>query len=134
MPHPRPPGDGPRFEINSLLENIMTRSIPVSLLALAALTLASPAWAGEITGNGKAITIKGKSLCAYSGRNDTPEGLVMEVAPGVFVTIDPGGRNQSYGFFFSQFDDFLDSPSNPEARSGFAFPANGCNPTWDGGE
>ena len=110
----------------------MTRSIPMSLLALAALTLASPAGAGEITGNGKAITIKAKSLCAYSGRNDTPEGLFMEVAPGVIVTIDPGGHNQSYGFFFAQFDDFLDSPSNPDARSGFGFPANGCNPTWDG--
>ncbi len=103
-------------------------SLAAAGLAAASLAIATPAGAGEITGSGKALTVKGKSLCAYSGLNDTPQGLVMEVAPGVFVTIDPGGHNQSYGFFFSQFDDFLDSPSNPDARAAFAFPANGCNP------
>ena len=35
----------------------------------------SPAVAGEITGNGTDLTIHGQSFCAYSGQNDTPEGL-----------------------------------------------------------
>ena len=32
----------------------------------------SASFAGEITGNGKEITVNGKSACAYSGREDTP--------------------------------------------------------------
>lgn len=100
------------------------------LLAAGAATLSSaPAFAGEITGNGKDVEINGRSLCAYSGINDTPNGLSLPIGPGgSLVVIDPGGDVQSYGYFKSQFDDFLSSPSDPAARSVFAFPGVGCNP------
>jgi len=44
------------------------------LLASAALLASSPAFGGEITGNGKAAqgAANASSECAYSGRNDTP--------------------------------------------------------------
>ena len=94
--------------------------------AIAAISM--PALAGEITGNGKEIEINGRSLCAYSGINDTPNGLVLPIGPGgALVTIDPGGDVQSYGYFKSHFDD-LPSPSDPDARNVFAFPGVGCNP------
>ena len=97
--------------------------------AAAIAAISAPAFAGEITGNGKDIEINGRSLCAYSGINDTPNGLVLPIGPGgSLVTIDPGGDVQSYGYFKSHFDDFLDSPSDPDARDIFAFPAVGCNP------
>ena len=92
----------------------------------------SPALAGEITGNGEDVAVHGHSLCAYSGLNDTPDGMSIEVAPGVFVEIDPGGRTQSYGSFYSQYD-FFESPRFPTARESFAFPGVGCNPTRTGG-
>lgn len=88
--------------------------------------LATAASAGEITGNGKLVDNKGKSDCSFSGQNDTPEGFSIPIG-GVLVPIDPGGRVQSYGYFFSQYD-WFDSPSNPEAREG-PFPGNLCNPT-----
>lgn len=94
---------------------------------LLAAALATPAAAGEITGNGKEVNNRGKSECSFSGYNDSPEGFWIEVAPGVLVQIDPGGRTQSYGSFFAQYD-WFDSPSNPDARQG-PFPGNLCNPT-----
>jgi len=97
--------------------------------ALAAVTFATPSQAGEITGNGKEIDINGQSLCAYSGINDTPNGLVLPIGPGgALVVIDPGGAVQSYGYFKSHFDDVLPSPSDPSARDVFSFPGVGCNP------
>jgi hypothetical protein len=97
--------------------------------ALAAAMFAMPATAGEITGNGKGIDINGRSLCAYSGINDTPNGLVLPIGPGgSLVVIDPGGDIQSYGYFKSHTDGFLPSPSDPDARDVFAFPGVGCNP------
>jgi hypothetical protein len=93
----------------------------------------SPAAAGEITGNGKDLPVNGNSLCAYSGQNDTPNGLWLPIGPGgALVQIDPGGHVQSYGYFKAQ-KDFIPSPSDPDARSGFSFPGNGCNPNWVGG-
>jgi hypothetical protein len=97
--------------------------------ALATIAFATPALAGEITGNGKDIEINGRSLCAYSGINDTPNGLALPIGPGgSLVVIDPGGQVQSYGYFKSHFDDFLSSPSDPAARDSFNFPGVGCNP------
>jgi len=103
---------------------IRTSSIALAVVLAAC---ATPTIAGEITGNGKDVTIHGNSLCAYSGINDTPDGLVIQVAPGVFVQIDPGGHVQSYGYFYAQ-QDFIDSPSSEAARDAFAFPGVGCNP------
>ena len=97
--------------------------------ATCAILAATPASAGEITGNGKDITLHANSACAFSGYNDTPEGLWLPIGPGgTLVQVDPGGRTQSYGSFLS--DGFLPSPSDPsgrDARGGF--PGVSCNPS-----
>lgn len=104
-------------------------------LALAlAFTAISPAAAGEITGNGKSLknpdgTLNGNSLCAFSGRNDTPNGLVITLPNGVQITVDPGGDVQSFGYFLSHADGFIGDPSDPTTRDSFGFPAVGCNPS-----
>ncbi len=104
----------------------ITRSAALAV-ALAA-TAAAPVFAGEITGSGKDLPVNGNSLCAYSGLNDTPDGLWLPIGPGgALVGIDPGGDVQSFGYFKAQ-KDFLPSPSDPAARSSPAFPATGCNP------
>jgi hypothetical protein len=55
----------------------------------AALTLASPAMAGELTGNDDPTPLAGASICMYSGQNDDPMGLDPDNGPG--------GVSQSYG-------------------------------------
>lgn len=109
------------------------RSGSAALLAFA-IAFAGPAAAGEITGNGDSLknpdgTLNGASLCAYSGINDTPNGLWLPIGPGgALVQIDPGGDVQSFGYFLSQMD-FAGDPSDPATRGSFGFPANGCNPS-----
>lgn len=106
------------------------RSGAAGVLAVAlALTVTSPAFAGEITGNGEDIAIHANSLCVYSGINDTPDGLWLPIGPGgALVQVDPGGPVQSYGYFMAQMD-FIPSPSDPAARDRpFGFPGLGCNP------
>ena len=96
-------------------------------IAAAAMVLgltASVAMAGEVTGSGKnADHNQGKSWCSFSGLNDTPDGFPPAG--------DPGGIAQSYGYFQGQFG-IYDS-SDPAQRASFLFPANGCNPTVQGG-
>ena len=104
----------------------MRRTLALSVLLVAALA-AAPVYAGEVTGSGRDLPVNGNSLCAYSGLNDTPNGLSVPNGHGGFVQIDPGGPVQSYGYFKAQ-KDFLPSPSDPAARDSFSFPANGCNP------
>lgn len=91
----------------------------IVVLAVASL-MAGPAAAGEITGNGKDIVVKGKSECAYSGINDTPDG---DPDAG-----DPGGRVQSYGYFFNYI--LRDAVPRPEKNGELFFlhPGNACNP------
>ena len=92
----------------------MTKSIALGVLTVVAMA-STPAQAGEITGNGKEITLHAKSACAFSGYNDTPNGLSLPIGPGgTLVEVDPGGRTQSYGSFLS--DGFLSSPSDPSGR------------------
>ena len=111
----------------------IARGGTAALLAFA-FAVAGPAAAGEITGNGKSLknpdgTLNGNSLCAFSGRNDTPNGLFLPIGPdGSLVMIDPGGDVQSFGYFYSQMD-FAGDPSDPATRSSFGFPAVGCNPS-----
>ena len=51
---------------------------------------ATPAFAGETTGNGKELTLNGQPACAFSGYNDTPTGLWLPIGPGgALVQIDP---------------------------------------------
>lgn len=108
------------------------------LVAAAAFAGFSPAVAGEITGNGKSLknpdgTLNGNSLCAFSGRNDTPNGLFLPIGPGgALVMVDPGGDVQSFGYFMSQFD-FTGDPSDPDTRDSRGFPGFDCNPNNVGG-
>jgi hypothetical protein len=58
---------------------------------------ASAAFAGEITGSGKATAgpAHANSICVFSGRNDDPNAplsLDLSIAPN-----GPGGVSQSYG-------------------------------------
>jgi hypothetical protein len=111
------------------LAHFARRGSASALAAALTLMAISPAIAGEITGNGKDITINANSLCVYSGINDTPDGLWLPIGPGgALVQVDPGGQVQSYGYFMAQMD-FIPSPSDPAARdSARGFPGLGCNP------
>jgi hypothetical protein len=107
--------------------------IYAGVLAIAAACAGlSPAVAGEITGNGKDLIINGQSFCAYSGQNDTPDGLWLPIGPGgALVQVDPGGDIQSYGYFKSQSGAYP-NPSDLAARSVRNFPGVGCNPNLGG--
>jgi hypothetical protein len=98
------------------MEVSMRTILKLGLVASAAVIGVAPAIAGEITGNGTDIEINARSECAFSGRNDTPEGI-----PG----LDPGGLVQSYGQFIALgwFDaqDF-------DPRTDFLKPGFACNP------
>ena len=105
------------------------KSLVLPAIAAGMLAVSTTALAGEIkgpppTGNlPDAPSISnGLSRCSFSGLNDTPDGI---------PNIDPGGQVQSYGYFMSQFG--VSDPSDPDDRSGFAFPSQGCNPQHTGG-
>ena len=87
-------------------------ALTVGLIAICA----TPASAGEITGNGKSIDIKARSECAFSGRNDTPDGDPM----------DPGGMAQSYGYFGGYWD--LWDAEDFDPHTDFLIPGFSCNP------
>jgi hypothetical protein len=60
----------------------MTRfGVAVSIAAVVLSLGAGAAFAGEVTGNGKAITIHSNSACAYSGLEDNNPGTGI-VEPG----------------------------------------------------
>jgi hypothetical protein len=107
------------------------KSLIYPALAAGALAISATAMAGEIKGPPPSGNLpdapsisNGLSRCAFSGLNDSPDGV-----GGPFP--DPGGQVQSYGYFMSQFGIF--DPSDPDDRAGFEFPANGCNPHRTGG-
>jgi len=114
---------------------ILARGGSAALALALAFTVSSPAGAGEITGNGKSLknpdgTLNGNSLCAFSGQNDTPNGLSLPIGPnGAMVVVDPGGDIQSFGYFLSHAEGFIGDPSDPATRSSRGFPAVGCNPS-----
>ena len=98
----------------------------------AAVMAASPAIAGEVSGNGRDLPLNGRSVCDFSGQNDTPDGLWLPIGPnGALVQVDPGGRVQSYGAF--KTIGFIGSPSDPANREA-GFPGASCNPNGGGGE
>lgn len=82
---------------------------------------ASAAFAGEITGNGKRITVKGKSECAFSGREDTPG----ETFPDGVTRVFKGLLVQSWGQLTAEAKAFFVSIG--------ATPGNACNPKKSGG-
>ena len=81
----------------------------LALGASAALLTAGPAFAGEITGNGTPKTVKGKSLCAFSGLNDNPGGVTDPIT-GEYV--DLPGQTQTYA----------------QEKAYYGFPAKSFNP------
>ena len=93
--------------------------------ALAALSGAGAALAGESTGNGRYINgsdaapLHGKSACAYSGQN--PEGMSLTTDPNY----EPG-RAQSWGLIPQADRAFLTSIG--------LNPGISCNPTKATGE
>ena len=82
----------------------------VAMAAAAAVFNAAPAFAGEVTGNGKDTQgpAHSNSICAFSGLNDVPEG-----APG-----HPPGHTQTYGHTMQLFD----------IVARFFNPSDRCNP------
>ena len=85
----------------------------VAVITAAALCLpVSPVVAGEVTGNGSAITVHGKSECAYSGRQDN-----YEEDAGMFRSMIV----QSWGQIPKFMRDFLTSIG--------VNPGNACNPS-----
>lgn len=54
----------------------------LAIAGLGVLAAATPALAGEVTGNGEQVDANGRSICKFSGQNDGD---------------DPPGRVQSYG-------------------------------------
>jgi hypothetical protein len=93
------------------------RKLLIAAIATAALVAtATPAAAGEITGNRRDLPVNGRSICAFSGQNDTPEGGGR----------DPGGRVQNYGQLVGIFG--LIDPSTIDPRYVPAIPGFSCNP------
>ena len=95
----------------------MTKNFVLGALAVGMLA-ASPASAGEITGNGKDITINGRSECAFSGYND------QDGDPR-----DPGWISQSYGqnVRLTPLDPSTLDPNDPNALF-VPIPGFACNP------
>lgn len=91
--------------------------LSVSILSAAAVLLASPAAAGEITGNGKPIEINARSECAYSGLND------LDGDPR-----DPGYHTQSFGTVVGQAGWIDPSELDPNADYFQPIPGWACNP------
>ena len=101
---------------------MMKKALSVALAAsFAAATLyaASPAFAGEVTGNGDPVpAVDGAaSACAFSGLNDNP----VNPPPGDFP-----GRVQSFGAFLKFLAEVFGFRLHPlDAPS---YPGVGCNP------
>jgi hypothetical protein len=79
----------------------MLRKKSMLAAAVCALTIAgssaSAAFAGEITGNGKATAgpLHANSACVFSGKNDDP-GAPISLDPTIAPN-GPGGVSQSFG-------------------------------------
>ena len=98
--------------------------IKTYIIALFVIGIGGTAFAGEVTGNGDPIVVKGKSSCAYSGLEDE--------APldGGHVGVDPGVV-QSFGSHPVPGTGVSDDPANnnPSNSDGPASPGVDCNPS-----
>jgi len=86
------------------------------MAAIAIAVSATSAIASEITGSGKPVDVNGRSECAFSGLNDTPDGDIN----------DPGGIAQSYGYFAGYWDLWDAQDFDPDTD--FLIPGFACNP------
>lgn len=91
-------------------------AIRICILSAAALSVASPVSAGEITGTGEFLDINGRSECVYSGLND------LDGDPR-----DPGFRTQSYGQNV-RLTPLDPSTLDPNADFFQPIPGYACNP------
>lgn len=98
----------------------------VAATGVAVLGMSAPAFAGEITGNGKTLEpLNGKSICAYSGLNDE-------------ITADEPTRTQSYGTFLQLYGKWTAEGMGTTTGAGIQAvkgmlpsPGFACNPTSD---
>lgn len=97
-------------------------TVMAACLAMAAST---SVYAGEIKGppptsnyTNEELNIQSRSICAFSGLNDSPLG-----DPSVE---DPGGITQSFGSFFGSSGYPV---SDLDPRADFLKPGYACNPT-----
>lgn len=98
----------------------MRKLLTVTTLATSMLFAATSASAGEVNGKGGDVDPNGKSICSYSGLNDTPEGDPQGTA----------GRTQSFGQSVRlgvRDPTAFNGPNSPAFHPGFL-----CNATnWD---
>jgi hypothetical protein len=89
------------------------------LLATAGIVFTTPAFGGEITGNGKPIDIHARTECAYSGYND------QDGDPR-----DPGWISQNYGqnVRLTPLDPSTLDPTNAAGAFFVPIPGFACNP------
>ncbi len=73
-------------------------TVTAAVVAGSAIPAAS-AFAGEITGNGKATQgpAHANSICVFSGQNDDPTAPIISANPIPEAPNGPGGRTQNYG-------------------------------------
>ena len=90
----------------------MTMKMRVLLGGICIAAFASPAIAGEVTGNDGDTPLRGASICQFSGLNDDPFGEDPD-------TNGPPGRTQSYG------QDVVHWGADPTAFN----PGDICSPT-----
>ncbi len=76
-------------------KSVIVAAFAVSIVGLSA----APAFAGEITGNGKPTQgpAHASSICVFSGQNDDPTAPIVSAQPTPEAPNGPGGRTQNYG-------------------------------------
>jgi hypothetical protein len=77
----------------------MRKFLTVAAIVVASTAISAPAFAGEVTGNGKATQgpAHANSICVFSGQNDDPTAPIESAGPTPTAPNGPGGRTQSYG-------------------------------------
>src|SRR5215469_1296276 len=78
---------------------LMRKFLTAAAIVAASMAISAPAFAGEITGNGKPTQgpAHANSICVFSGQNDDPTAPIISAQPIPGVAPNgPGGRTQSY--------------------------------------
>lgn len=77
----------------------MRKRLIAAAIVTASTALPAPAFAGEITGNGKPTQgpAHANSICVFSGQNDDPTAPIISANPIPEAPNGPGGRTQNYG-------------------------------------
>lgn len=103
----------------------MRKALTVAVTGAALVLATAPAaFAGEVTGNGKATPIREKagSICAFSGQNDDPD------QEGMFED----GRVQSFGDIIQEAVDYFDVETRVGMIRAFG-PGQSCRGYASGG-